>query len=244
MVLSIALVVTVVVSIHFIAIAQAPQFKPGDTLAFEVVSIKPLTPMRIPLAAANFCGFKAGTLYTCPGITVEQLIRRTHQIGGATPAAWQVTGAPDWIATSQFEIQVVLDKSVAQEHAGGWPNKHRHSCARRSRSGSAADSASAKGRHARALCEFGATVQPPRYRVVMRGGRTFRRRSRHVSEILIQSSEGKVVVVNRHRAPSRKCATTRKVAREPHWRAAIDRFLRFRPHFGQPIGQDVARLTP
>ena len=98
--------------------ARSAGFQSADELAFDVVSIKPVD-RPIPLAVGGVCQFQAGVRYRCPAITVRQLISGAFRIGDIPWPQSQIAGGPDWIGTSQFEIEAVLSNAVEQGQREG-----------------------------------------------------------------------------------------------------------------------------
>ena len=113
-----ALVVLCVIAGMTSAGAQSAGRQSADELAFEVVSIKPVA-RPIPLVVGGVCLFQAGTRYRCPAITVRQLLSGAFRIGDSPWPQSQITGGPDWIGTSQFEIEATLNNAVEQDQREG-----------------------------------------------------------------------------------------------------------------------------
>ena len=95
--------------------AQTPSAPPQLDAGFEVVSIKPLQPGRIPLLVGGGCAFGGGVRVTCPS-TVEQLIKMAFRLNpdGSALRSAQIAGGPGWLSTSQFEIVGILKTAVDQ----------------------------------------------------------------------------------------------------------------------------------
>jgi uncharacterized protein (TIGR03435 family) len=97
------------------ASAQSLASQSPESLAFDVVSIKPVAPGRIPLVVGASCQFRAGVRFRCPAITVKQLMSRAFRIGDVAVPQSQIVGGPDWLATSQFNIEASLDRELKPE---------------------------------------------------------------------------------------------------------------------------------
>lgn len=95
-----------------VAGAQSPGPSAGE-LAFEVVSIKAVAPGRIPLIVGTSCVFpNNGVRFRCVASTLQQLIGMAFRFGDVPVPQSQIVGAPDWSATSQFEITALLNTAV------------------------------------------------------------------------------------------------------------------------------------
>jgi uncharacterized protein (TIGR03435 family) len=88
---------------------EAHNLQVAEKLQFEVVSVKPVASGRVPLVVGATCLFATGVRLRCPAITVQQLITRAFYIGDVAVPRSQIVGGPDWIETSQFEIEAVLN---------------------------------------------------------------------------------------------------------------------------------------
>lgn len=85
--------------------------------SFEVVSVKPAQPGRMPpgVAALGGCTFNGARL-NCPVVTAQQLITRAFlSADGTGLRSSQITNGPGWLSTSQFEVIGVMPRAVERD---------------------------------------------------------------------------------------------------------------------------------
>jgi uncharacterized protein (TIGR03435 family) len=102
---TIALIVTSGIAIQLTLHAQSP----GDKLAFEVTSVKPVNDVR----TVGGGGFQPGGRYVVTNLSVRVLIRSAYRIQDM-----QIVGGPDWLGADRFDIQAKTASDPSQDQRG------------------------------------------------------------------------------------------------------------------------------
>jgi uncharacterized protein (TIGR03435 family) len=82
--------------------------------AFDVVSIKPLAPGRMPVAA-GFYQLQLGGRFRGVGLTASGLVTLAFRMDNVPLRPSQIVGGPNWMATSQYDIVATTGADISAE---------------------------------------------------------------------------------------------------------------------------------